>query len=560
MDREFNLIDEPWIRVIDNSLRITEVSIKECLLNAHSYKVLYGEMQAQNTAVLRFLIAILYSTFARVNAENEEEEIDDIYTAMERWAGIWELKRFPSEPVTEYLDRYHDRFWLIDKDRPFYQIHEAAKGTDFKASKLNAVINKSNNENNTRIFTARSGIEMDRLTLPEAARWLLFNNGFDDMAAKAKDKGDVAPGVGYLGKLGLIEAVGSNLFETLMLNLTFLKNGSEVWEPIKKEPGFCAVWELDKPRTEERILIPQPSNLAALYTLQSRRNILEKEGSYVIGYKQLSGEKFPLENAFAEQMTLWGKVRKKDEEFYLPMTHDPSRQMWREFSTIAAQEASIHSPGILSWICVLRKNDILNEDMVVRFRTVSINYDTKKNSLTDEFGDELDFSIKLLEDAGNIWQERICKEIHYCEKIARKVSRLAIDLEKASGRLPSNSPGTKKNKMIKRADEIDKQNAKEIFYARIDSVFRNWLYELDPEKHDEGYIEPLRKEVLRTAMRIGREMVERAGPKAFCGRTILEVFEDTQEKKFFSSPSAYNEFIRRVNSTYKEVKNSGFQS
>lgn len=57
-------------------------------------------------------------------------------------------------------------------------------------------------------------------------------NGYDDTSAKPKGKGLPSVGAGWLGKLGYIQAQGNNLFETLMLNLTLLKDGVELWGRI----------------------------------------------------------------------------------------------------------------------------------------------------------------------------------------------------------------------------------------------------------------------------------------------------------------------------------------
>ena len=64
------------------------------------------------------------------------------------------------------------------------------------------------------------------LGFAEAARWLLYINAFDDTSAKPKGKGLPSPGVGWLGRLGLITGVGNNLFETLLLNLVLIKDGN----------------------------------------------------------------------------------------------------------------------------------------------------------------------------------------------------------------------------------------------------------------------------------------------------------------------------------------------
>ena len=67
-DREFNLLDEPWVRVMRPDCTVEEVSLTQALLHAHEYTDLAGEMPTQDAAVLRVLLALLFAVFARVDA------------------------------------------------------------------------------------------------------------------------------------------------------------------------------------------------------------------------------------------------------------------------------------------------------------------------------------------------------------------------------------------------------------------------------------------------------------------------------------------------------------
>ena len=536
MSKEFNLISEPWIKVLDNACCIQEISVKDCLLNAHMFKGLSGETKAQDLAIMRLLIAILYSVFTRINPDNEMEAIEDVNSALDRWEEIWDKNSFPSQPIIEYLNMFYDRFWLFADDRPFYQIIEAKIGTYNSAAKLNGAIGESNNK--LRMFSSKAGLSKSQMSFAEAARWLLYINGFDDTSAKPKGKGLPSPGAGWLGKIGLIQATGENLFESLMLNLTFLKDGNELWAPIKKEVGSCAIWELDSARTDERTEIAQPLNIAGLYTLQSRRILLSRAENAVTGYYLLGGDFFDRQNAFAEQMTIWRYREEKGKGYYTPRRHDPSLQMWREFSTIAVQDVSHHRPGVLSWIDYLTRNNILNGNKKVKFNIISVQYGDKDFFVTDAFNDELTFGAKLLDGAGTMWQIYIEKEIQNCDACARNIGRLAVDLAKASGD----------------SGEINKQNAKEVFYATVDRIFREWLYELDPDEHEENYIDLLRKQVKNIALQIGQNLINEAGPKAFSGRVVTEMINNKEEKRYYSSPRAFNYYLYSIRKIYEEVK------
>ena len=63
---EFNLLREPWVRVRTQDGTIRTVSLTDALLHAHAYVDLAGEMPTQDAAMLRLLLAVLFTVFSRV--------------------------------------------------------------------------------------------------------------------------------------------------------------------------------------------------------------------------------------------------------------------------------------------------------------------------------------------------------------------------------------------------------------------------------------------------------------------------------------------------------------
>lgn len=112
--------------------------------------------------------------------------------ALSRWRVLWQMERFPEKPIQEYLDIWRERFWLFHPERPFYQIPQAEIGTEYGATKLNGEISESSNK--LRLFATYAKQEKTSMTYAQAARWLLYVNGFDDTSAKPKGKG--LPSVG----------------------------------------------------------------------------------------------------------------------------------------------------------------------------------------------------------------------------------------------------------------------------------------------------------------------------------------------------------------------------
>ena len=86
---EFDLLTEPWIRE-DNTVQ--EVSLTEALVSAQDYVDLAGEMPTQDAAVLRLLLAVLFTVFSRVNVKGEPEPLEKRGQALRRWSELWQLE------------------------------------------------------------------------------------------------------------------------------------------------------------------------------------------------------------------------------------------------------------------------------------------------------------------------------------------------------------------------------------------------------------------------------------------------------------------------------------
>ena len=93
---EFNLLDEPWIRVRLQDNTVQEVSLTEALVSAQDYVDLAGEMPTQNAAVLRLLLAVLFTVFSRVDAKGKPQPLVQSDDALERWSQLWQLGHFPA--------------------------------------------------------------------------------------------------------------------------------------------------------------------------------------------------------------------------------------------------------------------------------------------------------------------------------------------------------------------------------------------------------------------------------------------------------------------------------
>ena len=522
-DKEFNLLKEPWIMVMKQDGTTGEISILDVFRHAHEYRALAGELPTQDVAVLRFLLAILHAVFGRFDIDGNYKALceGDVDMALDRWESLWNAKEFPMAVIEKYLTnpKIEERFWLFHPETPFYQVAGMKNGTEYTAAKLNGVLSESGNK--LKWFSPCSGEAKERLTYSEAARWLLNVNAFDDTSAKPT-RGLNLPsvGAGWLGKLGIVYAIGENLFETLMLNYIVSKNGQELYGAERP------VWERPV-KADERTEIVYPDNLSELYTLQSRRLLLIRSKGIVTGFKLLGGDFFQKENAFIEPMTVWRNTAKKEKDpnEYVPYRHIPGRQIWRDFESLLVRKDTKVRPAIVDWIDYLSSGEadnILTSKRSIHFKTPGVAYADKDFFVEDIIDDSLTIHVALLSKLAEPVVERVLKQIEICDCFVEQLGLLAKRIQQAAGA----------GKEDKQPDGA-RNNAMTLGYASLDKPFRIWLESIIPDETD---IDEACEEWWQTAKKIirnlGKTLISQAGPKAFISHS-----------DYMTSSEAFNWFM-----------------
>lgn len=523
MDKEFNLLQEPWIAVLDKDGVPREVSLLDVFREAHDFKRLAGELPTQDVALLRLLLAVLYAVFTRCDVHGDDSPLDNEDEALERWREIWQTGRFPMPPLEKYLESHSERFWLFHRETPFYQVAGLDRGTEYAAAKLMGDLSESGNK--VRMFAMRSGGAKENLGYAEAARWLVYLNAFDDTSSKPSVRGEGLPstGAGWLGKLGLVFVDGENLFETLMLNFSLSGqeyNGQATWEkPVKRK---------------ERTPITPPETRAELFSLQSRRIELLRKNGAVTGYRLLGGDFFEKENAFFEPMTLWRKDKKK--EIFSPLRHNPAKAFWRDFSALAATRDGARRPGVVDWVTKLKINDIL-DDRVMTFRTASVKYGDKDFFVDDVFADSVSVNAALLTRLGEEWIPRIEDALEKTEACVKKLGDFARDLGRCAG------------------GKGDADSAKERAYHALDKPFRAWLAGIDPVVDSDNMDEKIAAwfdQTKKTVYLLADELLADAGVAALVGRYTTG---NNQKTMLFTAPIAHTWFTNSISKILGESSN-----
>ncbi len=554
--QEFNLIEEPWIRVLDKDCRIKEVGIREALLNAYEFVELSGETKTQDFAILRLLLAAMYTIFYRYDIDGNEIDVRENKDAVENnWKSMWADKRIPSKPVEKYLAKWHDRFWLFDDVQPFYQTKAVEGKTKKTISSAKMIGTLFESENKVRLFADRKE-EGRVLSYPEAARWLMHLNCFDDIAAK-----NPTPKRSWVGQLGLIALKGKNLFETIMLNFCA---DLDVSNNIFDE---CPSWEQDNYNIEFNRLINVPRNQAALLSLMSRRVLLcRREDNKIEDYYLAGGDYFEDLEVFQEQMTLWAAYqegKKEDAPYkYRPRRHDPSRKIWQEFSSIVGFNVNevdtekLRRPGVINRLNQLYDDKILGRSYIAKVVTAAVIYDYKQLMtlpVIDVISDSLNFHTQILEN--ETWYERIIEEVEKCDKAAYYVSSLYKNVQIASGRKD-------KDGKTNLSGEID---AKMRFYDSIDEPFRLWLENLradedlaqDDERADRC-MDEIEKTLRDIAFDFGNSIAGQVGLNAILGRKKDPSKEKAssdkkKEHEIVSSAEALNYYFAGISKIFRRA-------
>lgn len=557
----YNLLDEKWIMVADDKA-VTKVSIKELFNNAGRYKEFAGDMKTQDFAIMRVMLAILHTVFSRFDAEGEayeffdvdsesflqtseiaEEDVEDYEEELyQTWIDMWKAKKFP-DIVSEYLEKWRDKFFLYDDKFPFFQvtkevfkentgINPEAKrgGGNFFGKNINRLISESDNKAKCAIFSPKEIDNKEYLRDDEVARWLITLQGYTGTSDKQKVGDAKTYSKGWLYDLGGVYFRGGSLFETLMLNLVIVHSENNNLLKVQKP---C--WETDTiERNVEAYFYSGIDNISALYTAWSREIFIDpnhiESDKFVCSIAKLP--EIEHSDNFLEPMTVW--KYNKDGEYkdkYRPKKHDANQSMWRNFGMIAGVGKGTRKPGVMEWldrldnISYLSELELNRENIVLCAVSMIDDGNFASRVPIDEVKDTLNLKERVLVDTeDNGWIVRINKTItDTIDTIDKVLKEFIKDL------LEIRNMG--KSDVAKRYIEQ--------FYFRIDLPFRQWMESVDiGDDKDEKEIEW--HNILKTAMKnYVDELVSNATLRDYKG------IEGSGSVKNIAT--IYNSFLYRLN-------------
>ncbi|WP_067848244.1 type I-E CRISPR-associated protein Cse1/CasA [Nocardia lijiangensis] len=497
-----NLVDDPWIEVVDRSATVELLSVREVMHQAPDLSGIVGEVPTQSFAILRVLLAILRRSIA-----------DRTGSAVDVWASLWEREDLPVAEIDTYLDTHRARFELFDPLAPFFQV-AALKAAGDGVGPLDKLI--ADVPNGVKYFTTRAGRHLQQIDFAEAARWLVHAHGFDPSGIKTgaiddprvKNNKGYPIGVGFAGALGGVFLEGATLRETLLLNLVLLDINGQ-----RYRPDDLPVWEREPDGPGVRAE-PLPTGPADLATWQSRRIRLVANDNQVTGVVLCNGDPVePFNQHLLEPMSGWrysdiqtkkagGKTR------HYPRPHDPERSLWRGMSSMLDDLAKPEptagydiTAGVVHWAQRLVVDDVLEPTHPIRLHAVGMHYINQQSVVGEVVDDTIGFRVGLLSNP--TLRSSAVRAVDSAEEAVSALSGLAANLTRAAGGDPDGP----------------RARTREEGYFALEAPFRRWLAGLDPRNDTFD-------DEIRTWHRIVRPIIDQlaadalnsAGKPAWVGR------------------------------------------
>lgn len=553
----FNLLDEPWISVMSMDGQQLDVSLKEVFSHAQEYQCLAGEMETQNFAVLRFLLAVVQTVFSRFDSEGRPYEGIELDQQMRQintldsddyeddrdacWNVLWKKGFFP-EIVNQYLEKWRDHFFLYDDKFPFYQVTQkemrallptGKNPTEMKGRNFNRLISESGNKiamfSPVIDYKEKEFCKRDAMTSSQFARWLIMLQGYFGMSDKASAvKDGQKPAIGWLYGLGGTYVKDSNLFETLMLNFI----------PVHPTTSFkyspqSPCWEHSGYENAEKLIRGGAvDNLAELYTNWSRAIVIDPKVQNQ-AEKAVYTAKLPVisnkDNLFLEPMTIWQKDKKNK---YSPQKYKPEQALWRNFGLIVQRNPSANDMRTPLVVRCLNSRRRLIGDKVITICAVSMKDNGNATSLviTDELADELSVNeMAITDETDRGWIVRISEAINTTKNVGTMYRGFLANVAKIRGMTD------KGMKPFVVAGEED-------FYQSLNYPFREWLISIKPEDIKDQKISEWYEALKSIANAEARKVKDQATVRDYMG---------SKKNSGDNIVTAYQKFIGEINKILK---------
>lgn len=475
MKPKFNLIEEPWVRVLRPSGEVEELGLREVLAQAGEIRELADDSPLVNVAVLRLLLAILHAGAWR------EDDLDD---KRDKWAQWWSTRALPLEELEAYFTKWRNRFDLFDEKFPFMQTGEL----DMKeASPIARLAFEENNS--VQMFAFPENPVWENPSPAQATRLLLATQGFAlgfGKSSKAKIGGvEIEPP--YTADAPLLRGLsvwltGANLLETLLLNLA----------PADPEesPEDAPSWELgaphelrDKQVGKERRSTPVRGVMDS-FSWHARliRLLPEIENGQIVVRSTYFTQGRSITDALHFDAMKVYIPSKKEGVFALSLSEN--RAAWRDASAIFCTPDEGYPCRAVEWIAEQAELEQVERDRLYRLHAVGLaTQPGKAGKFLLWRHDRMPAPVSLLADPNGA--SRIALATKEAEEMANQLYgrfKEVAQLFDAPNKDQKDAKGPNPDAV---ANLIAAFDPRRTFWARLETPFHEYLRHL-PKDHEEA--------------------------------------------------------------------------
>jgi len=392
----FNLIDHAWIPCISLEGDLIEVSLRDLLLRAPELREVACATPIQSAAVLPLVLAILHRVFGPAKLAD--------------WKALWDAHAFHMEAIDTYFAQWRERFDLFHRQWPFYQALD-------ERAKAKSLIHLVHTKGNTgTLFTHETDEEGMEASPAEAARLLITSRFFHTCGAGPTIDGKKAYFKHSPYASGVIFwAQGSNLFETLVLNL-LLYAGER---PMPKSDNDAPAWEMDEPFAQRSIprgyldYLTWSNNRIQLIPQFNDGRLVVRE-AIVAPAIEIDWETV----ASPQKRNVYRKGR--GAVTYSWLTFDPDKVLWRDYHSLLPQTTKVSPPAVVSWLHGLSQDRLLPGNYPLRLMATGMlaNGNAKVVFYREEI---LPLPIQILRDQDH--RADIADALKQAEDIGRALDR-----------------------------------------------------------------------------------------------------------------------------------------
>lgn len=382
MTNDFNLWNDPWIRVLRSDGGREELSIHATLLRAHELRALHDPSPLTGVGIHRLLTAILQSIYM-------PESLGEI-------AAVLNAGCFDPTLINEFGTQFSRRFGLFDLTAPFMQTADApvkpgkeAKTVAYLLTEVPAGTNRAHFHHVTD--------DAHRLCPACCARALVVMPAFASSGGAG-----IKPSINGVPPIYLLP-VGATLMHSLARSLTTIDYQPAVADPFRSTE---AAWS-------GAVVIPKAQEVMEVGYLESLTFPARRVRLYPQPYQGRCTQCGAVSGvAVSEMLYQMGLSRPKERELWrdpfaafrlsgkeklLSVKPQEGHALWREYGTLLLNDATLR-PAILAQTSDMIDGEYIDSTSLLHFRCVGLRTDGKAKSF-EWFDETLDVPPALLHNA-----------------------------------------------------------------------------------------------------------------------------------------------------------------